>query len=255
MFAEEFSQLATSAKTKSNLLERNPLGYVVSAMMSGIFVGFGVALIFTIGGYFAGAASARILMGASFAVALSLVIIAGSELFTGNNLVMTAGVIEKKVTMRQCLKVLAVCYVGNWLGSILFAFIFLGTGLFVGATQDFIHYTASYKASIPIVQLFLRALLCNILVCLASWCSYKCKSETSKLIMTFWCLLAFYTTGFEHSIANMSLFTISFLADAGSHITLGGYLYNILVSTIGNVFGGVMFVAVPYYLISRKSLD
>lgn len=252
MFGEEFSALAISARSKSNLLERNPMGYLVSAMLSGIFVGFGVALIFTIGGYLVDAPYARILMGASFAVALSLVIIAGSELFTGNNLVMTAGVIEKKISLNQCLKVLAVCYIGNWLGSILFAFIFLGTGLFVGATQDLMHYTAAYKATIPLVQLFLRALLCNILVCLASWCSYKCKSESSKLIMTFWCLLAFYTTGFEHSIANMSLFTISFLADGGSHVSVSGYFYNILVSTAGNIFGGVMFVAVPYYLISRK---
>ena len=252
MFREEFCALADSAKSKSKLLECNPIGYFVSAMMSGIFVGFGVALIFTIGGYFEGTPGARVLMGASFAVALSLVIIAGSELFTGNNLVMAAGVIRKKVTMSQCLKVLAACYIGNWVGTILFAIIFLGTGLFVGETRDFMNYTAVYKANIPIVELFLRALLCNILICLASWCAYKCKSETSKLIMTFWCLLAFYTTGFEHSIANMSLFAISFIADAGAYVTLGGYLYNVFVSTAGNIFGGVVFVALPYYLISKN---
>ncbi|SFC34584.1 Formate/nitrite transporter [Bacillus sp. UNCCL81] len=47
----------------------------------------------------------------------------------------------------------------------------------------------------PFMELLVRGILCNILVCLALWCSFKMKSETGKLIMVFWCLFAFITSG------------------------------------------------------------
>ena len=90
------------------------------------------------------------------------------------------------------------------------------------------------------------------LVCLAVWCGFKCKSESGKLIMIFWCLFAFITTGFEHSIANMTLLTISLLAPMEAAVTIGGYAYNLIVVTLGNMVGGILFVAIPYYLISKK---
>ena len=43
-------------------------------------------------------------MGISFGVALSLVVMAGSDLFTGNNMVMTIGSLEKKVSFRESVK-------------------------------------------------------------------------------------------------------------------------------------------------------
>ena len=70
--------------------------------------------------------------------------------------------------------------------------------------------------------------------------------------MIFWCLFAFITTGFEHSIANMTLLTISLLAPMEAAVSIGGYVYNLIVVTLGNMVGGILFVAIPYYLISKK---
>ncbi|WP_434084709.1 formate/nitrite transporter family protein [Lacrimispora xylanisolvens] len=91
-----------------------------------------------------------------------------------------------------------------------------------------------------------------MLVCLAIWCSFRCKSESGKLIMVFWCLFAFITSGYEHSIANMTLLTVGVLSPNGAAVSLSGYFYNILVVTLGNMAGGILFTAVPYYLISGK---
>jgi nitrite transporter NirC len=33
---------------------------------------------------------------------------------------------------------------------------------------------------------------------------------------------------------------------------MGGCLYNLLIVTVGNMIGGILFVAVPYYLISKS---
>lgn len=252
MYTDEFNAVASMAKTKVEYLRNNPLGYFIASMLAGVYVGLGILLIFSIGGLLAGAPHVKIVMGISFGIALSLVVMAGAELFTGNNLVMFAGLSLNKVGLGQVIKLWIFCFIGNWLGSIMVAAIFFGTGLASGPVSGFIAATAAAKMSVPLLPLFLRGVLCNILVCLAVWCGFRCKSESGKLIMIFWCLFAFITSGYEHSIANMTLLTVSLFAPSGAAVSLGGYFYNILVVTLGNIAGGILCVALPYYLVSKR---
>lgn len=255
MFKDEFTKVAGAAKAKVGLLENNKIGYFISSLLAGMYIGFGVMLIYTIGGLLgsAGSPATKIVMGVSFGVALSLVIFAGAELFTGNNFVMAVGALDKSIKWVQAIKVWIVSFIGNLLGSILAGYLFFLAGLSTGAVGEFIAKTSATKMSLPASELFFRGLLCNILVCLAVWCSFKCKAESAKLIMIFWCLFVFITAGFEHSIANMTLLTIGLLSPGTAAVSLGGYFYNILFVTLGNMVGGIVFLAIPYYLISRKS--
>ena len=61
----------------------------------------------------AGSGATRAVMGASFGVALTLVIFAGSELFTGNNLMMTVGVLSRTVTGGALARVWIASFAGN----------------------------------------------------------------------------------------------------------------------------------------------
>lgn len=255
MFNEEFNKVAGAAKAKSDLLKNNKLGYFVSAMLAGIFVGMAIMLIFTIGGLLTAAESpaTKIVMGISFGGALSLVVFAGSELFTGNNFVMAVGSLNKSLSWVDTIKVWIVSFIGNLVGSILAGYMFYLTGLAKGPVGEFIANTAATKMSLPAQELFFRGLFCNILVCLAVWCSFRCKDDVSKLIMIFWCLFIFITAGFEHSVANMTLLTIGLLSPGTAAVSIAGYIYNIGVVTLGNMIGGIFFVAIPYYLISRKN--
>ena len=136
---------------------------------------------------------------------------------------------------------------GNLAGSALLALLFHYSGLNTEPIALFLSTAAAAKMSAPFLQLVIRGILCNILVCLAVWCGFKCKSESAKLIMIFWCLFAFVTCGFEHSIANMTQLTVSLLDPAGQAVSFGGWLYNLTAVTIGNIIGGVCFVALPYF--------
>ncbi|OOM79399.1 nitrite transporter NirC [Clostridium sp. BL-8] len=48
MFCEEFNSVIMAAKAKVNLLKKNSLGYFLSSMLAGLYVGMGIMLIFTI---------------------------------------------------------------------------------------------------------------------------------------------------------------------------------------------------------------
>jgi nitrite transporter NirC len=254
MFCEEFNSVVMAAKAKVNLLKKNSLGYFISSMLAGLYVGMGIMLIFTIGGLLnsSGSPATKIVMGVSFGVALSLVIMAGSELFTGNNFIMAAASLSKEVEWSDTIKVWIVCFIGNLVGSVIAGYMFYATGLTAGPVGEFIGKTSAVKMSIPFWPLLIRGIFCNILVCLATWCSFKLKSESGKLIMIFWCLFAFITAGFEHSVANMTLLTIGLLNPGAANVSIAGYIYNIGVVTLGNIIGGAVFLALPYYIISRR---
>jgi len=251
MFSDEFSDAALAAKAKVKLFRRNLLGYIIASLLAGIFIGFGVLLMCSVGGLLDGQPHAKIAMGISFGIALSLVVMAGAELFTGNNFIITAGLLRKKISLADAAKALGLCYLGNWAGSVLLALLWQGTGFAASSTGSFIASLAASKIDIPFWPLLLRAALCNALVCLAVWCCFRCKSESGKLIMIFGCVAAFVISGFEHSIANMTLLTIAFFVPFANAITVGGYFYNVLVVTLGNMAGGIC-VALAYYVVERK---
>ena len=250
MFRKEVESVAQAAADKVRFLNENPTGYFASSLMAGMFIGFGILLSFTIGAM-GSMPLMKLFMGMSFACALSLVIMAGAELFTGNNMVMAMGFMKKTVSAKEVLKLWLICYVGNWLGSILLAWLFAHTGLMTEAFCAAVAPVAAAKVSIPFGALLLRAILCNMLVCLAVWCSIKMTSESGKLIMVFWIIVIFFTAGFEHSVANMVLLSLDFMAP-GTAMTMGSYFYNILTATLGNMIGGIFFVAVPYTLLAKK---
>lgn len=254
MFSEEINKVSEAAESKSDLLKKNGIGYILSATLAGLYIGFGVMLIFTIGASLSAVNSpaTKIVMGASFGVALSLVIFAGAELFTGNNFVMTIGVLKKTVTLGEAIKVWVASFFGNLLGGVIGAYLFYAAGLATGPVGRFIESASISKMSQGPHELIIRGVLCNILVCLAVWCTFRMKEETGRLIMIFWCLFVFITAGFEHSVANMTLLSIGLLIPHGAAVTFSGFIYNLGFVTLGNFIGGAIFLALPYYLISKK---
>ena len=252
MYDEEYSASAAGAAAKVRLLKHNPLGYFLMSALAGAYIGFGILLSFTVGGTLGPIPMNKIAMGLSFGVALSLVIIAGAELFTGNAMVLFNGWRRKTVTLTDVIRLWIVCYIGNLVGAVILSFIFYGAAGTAGGVGQALATAAATKMSLPPLVLFLRGILCNVLVCLAVWCGFRCKSDSGKLIMTFWCLYAFFTCGFEHSVANMTVLTLGLLNPAGMAVSLSGYGYNLLWVTLGNIVGAVLFLAIPYGIAAAK---
>ena len=254
MFRNEYEALCSAAAAKSALLRGNPVGYIMASMVAGMFISFGGFIAMSIGGICtdSGCTITKFLVSLTFAAALSLVVMAGSELFTGNNLVLGAAALRRQMKWSTVIGMWAVCWIGNLIASLLCVAAFQLTGLPTagdGAIADYFIKISSAKVSLGVGEILVRAILCNILVCLAVWCGTKMKTESGKLIMIFWCILIFMTCGFEHSIADMSIIGIG-VANGG--ITVGQYLYTVLLATVGNIIGGAVFVAVPYHVISKE---
>jgi len=253
---EMIIKLAEASKEKISLLNKSIIRYFLLSMLAGIYVGLGIVLIFSIGAPLKAAdvPYLKALMGASFAIALTLVIFAGSELFTGNNMTMTVGSLTKRVTWFETIKVWVISYIGNLAGSLLLAYAMSGSGLITkGPLHDFIVAAASDKMNAPFSQLFIRGILCNMLVCLAVWTATKAKEDTAKLLLIFWCLFGFIGSGFEHSVANMTLLGMSLFVNHDGMVSWWGFINNLVPVTLGNMIGGGLFIGAVYWFISGNT--
>jgi nitrite transporter len=256
MFLDTVDQMAQTAVAKTAFLKRNPGGFFVSSMMAGAFVGLGIILIFCVGSDVDPAYRALV-MGCSFGIALTLVIFAGSDLFTGHTMFMTHGVLRKKIGLGDLTASWAMSWIGNLAGCVVLAAIFVwgGGGAMLHSKSMFLMSVASAKMNAPVLSLLARAVLCNWLVCLAVWTSARSTNDAAKCILIFWCLFGFIGSGYEHSIANMTLLVIALWGNHPDTVTWSGLIYNLFWVTIGNIIAGAGIMGVGYWYMSRPATE
>lgn len=251
MYNETLEYFATTAKIKAKWVKESPIGFAVGAIMAGAYVGFGIILIFSVAGTLDPSIQ-KLVMGLTFGIALTLVVFAGSELFTGHTMYMTIGMIYQTTNLKDLIRVWGISWLFNLIGSVSLAIIFVigGGGVLLHDGADLLNKVADYKMNSSASELLARAILCNWLVCLALWMAARCKSDSGKVLVIFWCLFAFIASGYEHSVANMTLLSIALLGNHPETISIIGMSHNLLWVTIGNIIGGVLFMAVGYCLAS-----
>ncbi|GIW13360.1 MAG: transporter [Tepidiforma sp.] len=255
MTADTLETVGKAAAAKAAYLREKPHGYLILSALAGVYVGFGIVLIFAIGAPLSAAGSPflKFIMGASFGIALSLVIIAGSELFTGNTMVMTVGALRRTISPAALANSWVLSFGGNLAGSLALAWLVAQSGALGTAPQsDFIQKVAATKMTLSFEDAFFRGVLCNWLVCLAVWSAMRQQSEAGKLIMIFWCLFAFIGAGFEHSIANMTLLGIALFQPHADPVSWSGFVHNLVPVTLGNIVSGALFVAGAYLLANTR---
>ncbi|HKW85592.1 MAG TPA: formate/nitrite transporter family protein [Nitrospiraceae bacterium] len=253
MHQSDIARIAEQSKAKAAYLESGPIGYLILSALAGVYLGFGITLIFSVGAPFAaeGAAAQKLVMGVAFGIALTLVIFAGSELFTGNNMVCAIGALDGAISWGTVSRIWAFSLVGNLIGSLGLAWLVAQSGVLSQQPQiDLLMRVAALKMNITGWELVIRGILCNWLVCLAVWTAGRTTSDVAKLVLIFWCLLAFVGSGFEHSIANQSLLGVALFLPHAATVTWAGFLWNQTFVVLGNVIGGSVFVGGLYWLAS-----
>jgi formate transporter len=245
---------------------RSPLAVsLLQAFLAGIYIGLG-GLFFCIvlADATLGFAAQRLLGGLVFALGLGLVAIAGAELFTGNCLLVMAWA-QGQIKAWEVGKNWTIIWLGNLVGAlVLVVLVFLSHhwAMNNGAVGMAVIKLAISKLTPDFLTIFVKGILCNLLVCLAMWMSYAGRTVTDKMIGLVLPVMAFIAAGFEHCIANMYLLPLAWVlvttghAPAGldvSVVTIPAIVHNLIPATLGNIVGGGGFVGLVYWAIYRKA--
>jgi formate/nitrite transporter len=124
-------------------------------------------------------------------------------------------------------------------------------GLNNGAIGEKAVAIAQAKTELPVVEMFFRGILCNILVCLAVWLAAAGRQVVNRVLAIVFPITAFVACGFEHCVANMYFLPLGRMIDPAA-VPLPGMITNLAVVTAGNVVGGAGMVGLVAYLIYRR---
>lgn len=250
MVKKDINEISSIAMDKYTLAKLDPFKYISRALVAGFYLVVAIILSYTTGAvlYDKFPEISKIAVAATFSIALALIAFLGGELFTGNNLVMAIGVYDKKCRISMALRVWVLSYIGNFIGIFILSFIFNKSGASLDLIREYVSNIIYAKLDLPVIELFLRGVLCNFMVCIAFLASIKMTSESGKLTIMFWVIFAFVIAGFEHSIANMGIFSISYFALGSLPMNL--VFRNLFWVTLGNIVGGAVLLALPIKLMS-----
>ncbi|WP_019420397.1 formate/nitrite transporter family protein [Paenibacillus sp. OSY-SE] len=243
-------QIAEATVETGVVKARNPLSaMIILGFLAGAFIALGYLLYIRVT---ADApqewGSINSLIGASlFPVGLILVLLGGGELLTGNMMAVPLARMKGRISTGEMMRNLIVITLSNFVGALFVAYFF---GHIVGLTASGVYLektvaVAGHKLHDSFLQAFISGIGCNWLVALAVWLSYGAKSFSGKIMGIWFPTMTFVAIGFQHVVANMFVIPAAIFE---GHYSWGDYFVNFVPVWLGNLAGGVIFVAGAYYL-------
>ena len=243
--------LCKLGKVKYNIMKTDPLRFFVRSFMAGAYLGAAAILSYTLGAMLQDhGVIGKIAVAATFGIGLVAIVYLGAELFTGNCFVTIMPVLKGELKLRDILPMWVVCYLGNFVGIALICFLFVKSGAQSTLLKPYLQTLMEAKLNFSAFELLIKGILCNFIVCIAAYSGIKIKDETARLIVIMVFVMAFVLPGFEHCVANMGIFTMG-VTQLGSSVDWSMLPLHMLISTIGNIIGGSVLLAVPIYGVFR----
>lgn len=222
---------------------------LIRGFLSGALLGFATTLAFTA----TIQTGLGIVGGLVFPVGFVMIVLLGLELVTGNFAVVPLGVLEGRIDARALLRNWGWVFVGNLLGGLVYAFMFVavtsgGSPIAVKLAQAAEAKTTGYAqlGALGMTQVLIKAVLCNWMVTLGVVMSLTSASVIGKTVAMWLPILIFFAQGFEHSVVNMFLIPAGIIL--GAKVSLADWwLWNQIPVTVGNLVGGFLFTGLALY--------
>lgn len=255
------AEAVQAAEKKSGLSLRDLL---IRGALSGALLGYATSVVMVILAQglpgFVGALA--------FPVGFVILVLLGLELVTGNFALLPQGVIAGRVSGTALARNWIWVYVGNLLGSLLYATLFWAvvTGFGAsdgGAVAEQVRHLAEKKTMGYSVEgvsgwgtALVSGILCNWMVTVGSVLAFASRSAIGKIAAMWLPITIFFALGYEHAVVNMYVIPAGILLDAP--VSVGEWwAWNQIPVTIGNIVGGVVFTGVALFVTfgARRTSD
>ena len=228
---------------------------LIRGFLSGALLGYATSLALT-----ATSQTNTPLVGALvFPVGFVMIVVLGFELATGSFAILPLAYGEGKLSFAGMMANLFWVLLGNLIGSVFYALLLVCSLSMMGhaplsgiaplivkaAESKTIGY--EHYGTAGMVTVFVRAILCNWMVCLGVVMAMTSQSTLGKIVAAWLPITIFFAHGYEHSIVNMFLIPAGMML--GAKVTFYDWIvWNQLPVTVGNAVGGFLFTGLAIYL-------
>ncbi|HEY6980310.1 formate/nitrite transporter family protein [Reyranella sp.] len=235
-----------------------PRDLFVRGVLSGALLGISTSLALT-----AALATGQGFVGAIvFPFGIATIVLLGLELVTGSFGLVPLSWFEGRASLRAVGANIVWVFLGNLVGSVVYGLLLavVLTNMFTtapaGLAQRIVQIaeakTTGYAAlgGAGLVVVFVKAMLCNWMVCLSAVLAMTSTSAIGKIVACWLPIFVFFAQGFEHAVVNMFVIPTGMMM--GARVTLADWwLWNQIPVTLGNIVGGFFFTGLAIYLTYR----
>ena len=194
-----------------------------------------------------------------FPVGLILIVLLGLDLVTGSFALLPLPWIRGEATGSEVIANWGWVFLGNLIGSVAYGALLaialtdmgaiapagVAARLIAAAEAKTTGYAAYGFAGM--VTVFVKAMLCNWMVCLAVVLAMSTTSTIGKIATAWMPILIFFAQGFEHSVVNMFIIPTGMMM--GAKVTVAQWwFWNQIPVTLGNLVGGFVFTGLAIYM-------
>jgi formate/nitrite transporter len=231
-----------------------PCDLLIRGAISGALLGAATTLAFT-----GALTTGQPIVGALiFPVSLVMIVLLGLELVTGSFAVVPLARLEGKASWNAVIANWSWVFVANLLGSLAFGVLIAisltnmgkvevaGVAARIVAVAEAKTIGNAAIGAAGMVAVFVKAVLCNWLVCLGVVMAMTSTSTVGKIAATWLPIFLFFALGFEHAVVNMFVIPTGMLL--GAKVSLSDWwLWNQIPVTLGNLVGGFVFTGLALY--------
>ena len=223
-------------------LERANTGLAISGFAAGLNVSFSVVALVVVGALAGGIGFAAY---AFYPIGFLIVILGRSQLFTENTVTPVAVVLSSQSRLPNMLRLWAVVFIANLLGTATFAAAIYYGGILEPSAFALLFEDISARIDYGFWTMMVKGVFGGWLVALVAWMISASHDTISQILFIYLLVLLIPATGLVHCIGDSAEVLMSVFAGKN---TLFEYLWEFLVPvTIGNTLGGVILVTLLNY--------
>lgn len=228
---------------------RSSTALLISGLSAGLDVSFSlflIATVVTLAGGDVPEIGMRFLTAAFYGIGFIFVVLGRSELFTEHTTLAVLPVLNRRSSLRSLARLWALIYVANLVGAASFAWLASWIGPALGVIEPWALAVIAHEVIDHVWWVILMSgVLAGWLMGLLSWLVTAARDTISQIAIIWIITFCIGLAHLHHSIVG----TTEVLAAVfgGSDVTLGDFAHFLWWATLGNAFGGVIFVAVIKY--------
>jgi len=245
--------LSIAIEKGAEQLTRTPVSLLLSALTAGLILGFtpmGVAITYEIAEGLQIPLAGRLAAAFVYPLGFVFCIMSGAELFTEHTAMAVYPVLDRRVGVRRLLRLWGLVLAGNLIGALLTASLLSIVGDIIANEASIIE--VGRKAMAPdALPMLVSAVLAGWLMALGSWLVLTTPPTMAQIVCIYMVTFTIGLGGLHHSIAGAAEVFASLLIsdDQG----LARTLWFIVLTSVGNLTGGTVFVALLNYAHIRAS--